>query len=133
MSELDDLPRRIQNAIAAMQYTQENGICHAEEDLDTVCAELLRLSSRVKKLERENQTLRLEQTLEALARFGSPAISKLAYGWCCRVDLFVPAAGTKVQVQSETLPIPAQAATQCYERVLALNPKPQPQPDGTDE
>lgn len=58
MAELDDLPRRIQNAIAAMQYAQENGICHAEEDLDTVCSELLRLFSRAKELARENQTLR---------------------------------------------------------------------------
>lgn len=66
--------------------------------------------------------MNLEQTLEALSRLGNPMLTKLQRGWWCEIDMFVPAVGTHVKVESETVSDPTQAATQCYERVLALNP-----------
>ena len=60
----------------------------------------------------------LEKTLELLAQFGKPRISKHDRGWTCAVDMFVAGKGIAFEVKSDCdHPTPIEAAHVCEERL----------------
>jgi hypothetical protein len=62
----------------------------------------------------------LETVLLQLTGYGRPKLVRMDQGWWCYCEMFVMAKGAAVRVESEiTHPLPAEAAHECLQRVVA--------------